>query len=209
MTATDAMGSIQRIQATFDQLVAPASARSTSATTSTLSTADLFAQLVEALSASSASTTGSGAATGENLVKEAEKYLGTPYVFGGTTANGIDCSALVQNAAKALGIEIPRVVADQKNAGTEVESLAKAKPGDLIVINGGSHIVMYAGNNEVVHAPVPGQVVKREKVWFDDSDVVTIRRIVPEQTVATPSVTLDSLQSLINAQSAILSRSVS
>ena len=208
MTTTDSIGMLQRIQATFDQLAAPTTTTK-AAPTSTVSTADLFTQIIEALKAQTAAT---GSPTGDDIVAQAEKFLGTPYVFGGTSESGIDCSGLVQRSLGALGVDMPRVVADQKNSGTAVSSLSEAKPGDLIVLNGGKHIVIYAGNNEVIHAPEPGQVVKREKVWFDDADIVTIRRVVPDQPAASTTSaasTLESLQALISAQAALLSRSIS
>src|SRR4051794_4382059 len=65
------------------------------------------------------------AVTGQSAVASAEKYLGVPYVWGGTDpATGLDCSGLVQRAYADLGVDLPRVAADQARQGTPVATLA-------------------------------------------------------------------------------------
>lgn len=202
----DSVSSMARIQGTFD-LIAP-SVKS--------SDADVFAKLMAALKAQEATpATTTPSVTGDSIVKSAETYEGVPYVFGGTSRDGIDCTGLVQKALGDAGITVGRSMDEQMTAGTEVGKLADAKPGDLIVLDGGAHIVIYAGNGNVIHAPYEGRTVTEQKAWFDDSDIVTIRRVAPEAPVA-PTTTAasagtsitDALQALINAQAAILSRSI-
>jgi cell wall-associated NlpC family hydrolase len=125
-----------------------------------------------------------GNATGADVVATAKKYLGVPYVFGGENSTGMDCSGLVQRVYADLGIEVPRVVPDQAKVGTEVGSLANAQPGDLIVAKGSGHILIYAGNNQVIHAPRPGTSVTLAENWRKDSDIETIRRLVPATSAA-------------------------
>ncbi|MBX3099295.1 MAG: C40 family peptidase [Salinibacterium sp.] len=205
---TDSMVSIQRIQTTFDQLAGRASATTTSTSTSQ----ELFAKLIAALQAqdeaNQASTT---TATGAGIVAAAGKYEGVPYVFGGTSSSGIDCTGLVQKALGDAGITVGRSMDEQMTAGTEVGKLADAKPGDLIVLDGGAHIVIYSGNGNVIHAPFEGRTVTEQKIWFDDSDIATIRRVAPDAPAksTTAMSTSDALQALINAQAAILTRSIS
>jgi len=209
----DAIASLQRIQGTFDQLAGAAS--TTNSTT--------FAQLIAALTAPEEAALPATApavttATGSGIVAAAEKYEGVPYVFGGTSDTGIDCTGLVQKALGDAGIPVGRSMDEQMTAGTEVGSLAEAKPGDLIVLDGGAHIVIYSGDGNVIHAPYEGRTVTEQKAWFDDSAIVTIRRVAPEATASTlPSGAIaggtsstfsDALQALINAQAAILSRSI-
>jgi cell wall-associated NlpC family hydrolase len=205
-----ALGSIHRIQSTFDQLVAPAGPGATSGSASPASI-DMFAKLVEALLAQSTTSATQTGATGDSIVSNAKTYEGIPYVWGGTSRDGIDCTGLVQLVLRDAGITVGRSMDAQMTAGTEVGALADAKPGDLIVLDGGAHIVIYSGNGNVIHAPEEGKTVTEQKVWFDDSDIVTIRRVAPEATVPTsPALDpLQSLQALISAQAALLSRSVS
>ncbi|KUM36907.1 C40 family peptidase [Arthrobacter sp. EPSL27] len=124
-----------------------------------------------------------GAATGNDVVAMAKKYIGVPYVWGGTNpATGMDCSGFTQRVFKDLGIEIPRVVSDQMRQGTPVASLAEAKPGDLLVSFGGDHISIYLGNGKAIDAPVPGKTIQIRDAWEQHSNLTSIRRIVPAGT---------------------------
>jgi cell wall-associated NlpC family hydrolase len=130
-----------------------------------------------------------GTATGQAIADGARKYLGVPYVWGGTDpAKGLDCSGLVQRVYRDLGIDVPRVAIDQGNAGRAVPNLAAAKPGDLLVMNAGQHIGIYMGNNQYIHAPAPGQSVRIETIpagaVFDK-----IARIIPEASVGAAATT--------------------
>ncbi|BCW65840.1 hypothetical protein NicSoilB4_06030 [Arthrobacter sp. NicSoilB4] len=121
-----------------------------------------------------------GAATGNDVVAMAKKYIGVPYVWGGTNpATGMDCSGFTQRVFKDLGIDIPRVVSDQMRQGTPVASLAEAKPGDLLVSFGGDHISIYLGNGKAIDAPVPGKTIQIRDAWEQQSNLTSIRRIVP------------------------------
>ena len=120
----------------------------------------------------------SGDTTGDEVVGAASKYLGVPYVWGGTDPNkGLDCSGLVQRAYKDLGVDLPRVAADQAKMGTPVASLADAKPGDLVAFGSPvDHIGIYAGNGKMVVAPHTGDVVKVQDIA--PRTPTAIRRIV-------------------------------
>jgi cell wall-associated NlpC family hydrolase len=123
---------------------------------------------------------GTGAVTGAAVVADAKKYVGVPYVWGGTNpAVGMDCSGFVQRVFKDLGVDLPRVVSDQMRQGTPVASLAQAKPGDLLVSFGGEHISIYLGNGKAIDAPVPGQTIQIRDAWEQQSKLTAIRRIVP------------------------------
>lgn len=124
---------------------------------------------------------GSGVSA-QDLVAAAEKYTGTPYVWGGESLSegGLDCSGLVLRSLTDLGIGsgIPRVAHDQQNLGVKVDSLEHALPGDLLVFGGGSHIAIYVGEGKMVDAPKPGGKVGVRDVWAEPTN---IRRILPQE----------------------------
>ncbi|HEY0249276.1 MAG TPA: NlpC/P60 family protein [Gryllotalpicola sp.] len=121
--------------------------------------------------------TAGSAVTGGQIVADAERYLGVPYVFGGESTSGMDCSGLVQKVLGDLGISAPRVVQDQAKIGTAVPSLAQAQPGDLIVEKGNGHIQIYAGDGMIIEAPKPGENVVKRKEWLSSDQIGTIRRV--------------------------------
>jgi len=207
MTMVDALGRMGEIQARLVQLndlVAGGTGVATSSTASSTAasavSATSFADALAAATGTAATTTGTAGsgATGAGVVAAAEKYLGVPYVFGGEDSSGMDCSGLVQRVYADLGIEVPRLVSGQMTIGTEVASLAEAKPGDLIVTGGGDHILIYAGNNQVIHAPYEGRTVSKVDAYMDDSEITTIRRVIPDQA-ATASVASNSTDLLTAA----------
>ncbi len=113
------------------------------------------------------------------LLAAAKKYLGVPYKWGGTDpAVGLDCSGFVQRAYKDVGISLPRVAADQARQGTKVESIADAKPGDLVAFGSPvDHIGIYVGDNKMIVAPRTGDVVKIQTLYRTPT---AIRRILPD-----------------------------
>ncbi len=95
------------------------------------------------------------------IILEAEKYLGVPYLWGGTTPDGFDCSGYMQYIFASKNISIPRVSQDQQSFSTKI-SMSEIKPGDLVFnkASDSTHVGMYIGNDMYIHAPHTGDVVK-------------------------------------------------
>ncbi len=129
--------------------------------------------------------------SGTAVVAAAQKYLGVPYLYGGTDPTvGLDCSALVQRAYADLGVSLPRTSAEQATAGTPVASLADAIPGDLVAFNSPvTHIGIYAGNGQMVVAPHSGAVVRMETITKTPT---AIRRVLPTPSVSTATAAATS-----------------
>ncbi len=100
----------------------------------------------------SAQTTTSKASA---IISTAKSYIGVPYVWGGTTPNGFDCSGFTQYVLKKHGVSIPRVTSEQYSAGTAV-SKSNLRVGDLVFFTtykpGPSHVGFYIGSGKFIHA---------------------------------------------------------
>ncbi len=103
-------------------------------------------------------------ATHGDVVGYAMQFQGVPYVWGGTSPSGFDCSGFVQYVYRnAAGIELPRDTYGQIGAGTRV-SQDQLQPGDLVFPHTG-HVGIYIGGGQMIHAPQTGDVVKISSVW--------------------------------------------
>ena len=103
------------------------------------------------------SVTVSGSATGSQILAKATEYLGTPYVYGGASPSGFDCSGFVYYVYGTFGISVGRTPAEQYNAGMVVDK-ANLQPGDIVLFAGTgsssiSHTGIYAGNGQFIHSP--------------------------------------------------------
>lgn len=111
---------------------------------------------VSALKNSANYTQGTTSPTASAIISTAKKYIGVPYLWGGTTPSGFDCSGFVQFVFKAHGISLNRTCETQYKHGTYV-SKSNLQPGDLVFFQntykaGISHVGIYIGNGQFIHA---------------------------------------------------------
>lgn len=101
-----------------------------------------------------------------SAVSLAQQYLGTPYVWGGESPKGFDCSGLLQYVWARQGVNIPRTTYDQFQSGTQIPR-SRLRPGDAVFFTGSDpknglpgHVGMYIGNGRFIEAPGSGKVVR-------------------------------------------------
>lgn len=101
---------------------------------------------------------------GEEVVEFAKTFIGTPYVYGGTSPSGFDCSGFVYYVYKYFGVTLNRVAQDQSRNGYIVER-ADLKPGDILLFSRTldghiTHVGIYVGDGKFIHSPQTGKTVE-------------------------------------------------
>ena len=111
------------------------------------------------------------------VVGIAMRYLGTPYVWGGASPGGFDCSGFVMYVFSQIGVSLPHNAAAQYGYGAPVSRDA-LQPGDLVFFDGLGHVGIYVGGGSFIHAPHTGDVVKVSSLsgWYS-STFVGARRL--------------------------------
>jgi cell wall-associated NlpC family hydrolase len=112
-----------------------------------------------------------------NVVSIAMQYLGVPYVWGGASPSGFDCSGFTMYVYAQIGVSLPHYTGAQYAMGVAVPR-DQLQPGDLVFFDGLGHEGMYIGNNQFIHAPHTGDVVKISSItgWYA-STYVGARRV--------------------------------
>jgi cell wall-associated NlpC family hydrolase len=106
-------------------------------------------------------------------IAAARRVLGAPYVWGAAGPSSFDCSGLMQYAYGQAGVSLPRTSQEQMNAGRRVP-LSEIRPGDLVIYRSdASHVAMYVGGGQVIHAPYPGARVRYDPVGMMPITAVT------------------------------------
>jgi cell wall-associated NlpC family hydrolase len=106
------------------------------------------------------------------------QYLGTPYVWGGASPSGFDCSGFVMYVYAQVGVSLPHSSYAQYGMGVPV-SYDQLQPGDLVFFNGLGHEGMYVGGGMFIHSPHTGDVVKVSSLsGYYSSSFVGARRIL-------------------------------
>ena len=111
------------------------------------------------------------------VVGIAMRYLGVPYVWGGSSPSGFDCSGFVAYVYAQVGVSLPHYTGAQWNMGVPVDR-GSLEPGDLVFFDGLGHVGIYIGGGQFIHAPHTGDVVKISSMtgWYADT-YVGARRI--------------------------------
>lgn len=100
----------------------------------------------------------------DQVVAVAERYQGVPYVYGGASPAGFDCSGFTQFVYAQFGVALPHSAARQGAGGAQI-SAADARPGDIVAMDGGGHVGIYLGGNMMIDAPEPGKVVQIRAIY--------------------------------------------
>jgi lipoprotein Spr len=118
----------------------------------------------------------------ERIVDSTKAWIGVPYLYGGVTVDGVDCSGLVQNVFKQNGIELPRTSQDQFRSGMGVPR-SQLKPADLVFFStsgsGASHVGIYIGDENFVSATREQVEIQSLKQEYWNSTYRGSRRVVP------------------------------
>ncbi|HEV8469299.1 MAG TPA: C40 family peptidase [Candidatus Limnocylindria bacterium] len=117
--------------------------------------------------------------TGDDYLKTGEAFIGVPYLWGGTTALGIDCSGFVQQVYRLNGVALPRDADQQAMLGRKVD---EARAGDLMFFGDQSvtHVALATSAREFIHAPMKGGAVERGQLGGDRT-LRVIRRYLPAE----------------------------
>ena len=123
------------------------------------------------------SNTPVGSATGVNIIKEAEKYVGKlPYVWGGVSLEtGADCSGFVCAIYEKFGYDLWDSRTDLVTVGSAVSSIDDAQAGDILIYSG--HVALYDGNGGRIHALQTGEMVSHDT---NLGNYTAIRRVIDE-----------------------------
>lgn len=114
-----------------------------------------------------------GSGLGSQVANLALQYVGYPYVYGGASLTGADCSGFCMAVYREFGVSLPHSATADRSVGYDPGGMAAAQPGDLICYSG--HVGIYIGNNQIVHASTPGRGIIVGNAYY--STPLAVRRI--------------------------------
>jgi len=162
--------------------VPPAAVKKTSSSTEKKTAAPTAAEAPKKSSPAPAPSRGKLASSG-SVIKTARKYLGVPYVYGGESPKGFDCSGFTRYVFDKFGVDLPRTAQGQSSVGTKI-TRSDLSPGDLVFFNterSGSinHVGIYAGGNQFIHASrTKGITITSMDDSYYKNSLVTSRRVI-------------------------------
>ncbi|WP_054739919.1 C40 family peptidase [Cellulosilyticum ruminicola] len=119
---------------------------------------------------------------GQEIVTYAKKFIGTPYVYGGNSlTSGVDCSGFTQQVFRNFNVKLERRSRDQYASNGVAVKKSDLKPGDLVFYgySNVTHVAIYIGNEQIIHASTPGQTVSIAPVWQrGDAPIMGYRRVI-------------------------------
>lgn len=116
-----------------------------------------------------------GSSMGSQIVAYAKNFIGVPYVWGGSTPSGFDCSGFVQYVYRHFGVSLPRTTYSQVAMGRSV-ARADLAPGDLVFFRSAGHVGIYVGGETYIHAPQTGRTISIDSMA--NRSLYAARRIV-------------------------------
>jgi cell wall-associated NlpC family hydrolase len=132
---------------------------------------------------------------GNDIVRSARRFVGTPYRLGGTTPRAFDCSGFVRYVFALHGISLPRTAHEQAAVGEAPAPGDSLEAGDLLFFWGGhgaQHIAIYVGGDSIIHASSTGRDVRLDRLtggwrarrtWFNER-LIAVRRMLPQEGVS-------------------------
>jgi peptidoglycan DL-endopeptidase CwlO len=111
----------------------------------------------------------------ERVVQLARKQVGVPYVWGGASPSGFDCSGLVMWVYGRVGVTLPHNAAALYAVGRAVKG--EPRPGDLVFFSGLGHVGLYIGHGQMIHAPQSGRNVEVQDISDRSGSIVGVRRV--------------------------------